>query len=130
MISVKGAPLSWSTTHEVRLVTTNRELNMAWHQRSPVIRDMRGAFQYLAIQHGNVAPRFKVPVVVTWQPEYRPGPTPDTDGAYLATKAALDGLVEARVLPNDTREWVRRIIHEAPLTTERDALTVTLTAVT
>lgn len=51
---------------------------------------------------------------------------PDTGSAYLAVKAALDGIVAAGVLADDDPDHVHDIVMRPPMVTGRDALVITL----
>lgn len=119
--------MRWIGTHLIRTPTNNQEIRKHWSERAT--SGLRHDFWALANEHGNKAPRFKTPVIITVFHEYTMGGNkklPDTDAAYFAAKAALDGLVDARVIPNDTGEWVLSITHEAPRVSDRDALTLLL----
>jgi hypothetical protein len=53
-------------------------------------------------------------------------PLPDTGANYTAVKAAIDGLVDAGLLPDDTPEHVRSITMLAPVQGKHDRMTITL----
>lgn len=52
-----------------------------------------------------------VRLTVAW---FEPNRKRDIDNVAAGVKFILDGIVNAGKLPNDTREWVRQIMHEFP----------------
>jgi hypothetical protein len=48
----------------------------------------------------------------------------DTGGCFPAVKAAIDGLVDAGLLPNDGPAVVKRLTFNAPVIGFRDALVI------
>lgn len=58
-------------------------------------------------------PKIKNPVSVSiaW---VEPNSKRDLDNIAAGTKFIFDGLVECEVLPNDTRQWIRSIVHHFP----------------
>jgi hypothetical protein len=59
---------------------------------------------------------------ITVLPEVRNRVMPDTGACIGAAKAAIDGLVDAGVLPDDGPKYVRRLTFLAPVVTGTDAL--------
>lgn len=55
---------------------------------------------------------------------------PDVGAPILAVKAAIDGLVDARVLPDDGPKYVQRLTFEAPQIVGYHGLRLTLTTIT
>lgn len=51
---------------------------------------------------------------------------PDVGGCYPAAKAAIDGLVDAGVIPNDTDEYVHQLTFVPAIVTGYDALRLEL----
>lgn len=120
--------LRWEGTHLISAPTNNRTLRKHWAERSGVTHDIRKAFWALAVEHGNRAPRFSVPVKITAQPTFNRGAValPDTDGSALAVKAAIDGLVDARVIVDDGPDQVAAVVLLAPRRGDHDGLTITV----
>jgi Holliday junction resolvase RusA-like endonuclease len=58
-------------------------------------------------------PEFRRPVVVRIR-FIEPDRRRDVDNIQSGTKFIMDALVMARVLPNDTREWLKGISHTFP----------------
>lgn len=61
-------------------------------------------------------------IEVTVLPEVRNRTMPDTGACIGAAKAAIDGLVDAGVIPEDGPKYVRRLTFLAPVVTGVDAL--------
>lgn len=55
-----------------------------------------------------------------------PRKRPDHIGPALAVKGAVDGIVDAGVIPDDDCRYVRRLVFNAPVKSDRDALVITL----
>jgi hypothetical protein len=90
----------------------NRFLRAAWG------KEWRAEF---ARQAANLAPLTSIEVTVL--PELRNRSSqPDTGACIGAAKAAIDGLVDAGVLPDDGPKYVRRLTFLAPVVTGTDAL--------
>lgn len=53
-------------------------------------------------------------------------PLQDTAACVPAVKAAIDGIVDARVLPNDTGDHLCRIVFHAPVKAAKDKITLRL----
>lgn len=51
-------------------------------------------------------------------------PLQDTAACVPAVKAAIDGIVDAKVLPNDTGVHLRRIVFHAPVKAAKDKITI------
>jgi hypothetical protein len=93
-------------------------------RRAELVREWRQAFHWLAVEAGR--PTFTAVEVVA-RPELRNrSGMPDTGACIGAVKAAIDGLVDAGVLPGDGPSIVRRLTFEAPVVTGVDALVVTV----
>lgn len=71
-------------------------------------------------------PRLELVEVRSWPVYVTRASWPDVAGWMPATKAVIDGLVDAGVLPNDTPAVVRRIIFDAPRVGGRCELVVVL----
>lgn len=78
-------------------------------------------------QANNIKRRRKLPtfshVAITVLIEFK-NKAQDPVNGYPSIKAAIDGLVTARLFPDDTGEHIDRIIFEAPQTTGRDLVTL------
>lgn len=97
-------PGSWfSVIHYARPFSLNEELR--WHpmKRHEQVKEWRAAFRWLALDATNPLPRFARPVEIEIIPH---GVKFDIDGIAGCGKAALDGLVDARIIPGDDRRYV------------------------
>lgn len=93
----------WQLDYETPLLSINRERTMHWAPRAAYIAQVRGDFKLLALAE-------KIPHLarcrIVAQPWQKRGPLADHGNHYPTIKAALDGLVDARVVPNDTPDLV------------------------
>ncbi len=93
-------------TYEKRPLTTNAERSGNRWGRAEHTREWRDAFAW-------IARREKIPrmrwINVTVQPFQKRGRLQDTAACNPSVKAAIDGLVDAGVIPDDTGEYVRMI---------------------
>lgn len=113
-----------------RWATVNKAIRQHWAVRSAETSELREWAWGEARRSGAVLPRLQV-VDVLVRHEYGPGPLPDTDAPSLAVKALLDGLVDARVIPDDSGAHVRSITYLAATRSAQghNALTLLLTEV-
>lgn len=97
-----------------------------WSKIHPLKKEWRRAFSLLAkqakIPHFNQI-RVEVRHVSAAKNEAH---IPDTGNCYGAVKAAIDGLVDAKVIDKDTRKYVTFIGFHAPERGSRDALSITV----
>lgn len=89
-----------------KILTTNAERAGNRWARAGFVSDWRKAFAEAAREEG-VPPMQWINVTV--QPFQKRGPLQDTAACNPAAKAAIDGLVDAGVVPDDTGEYVRQI---------------------
>lgn len=98
-----------------------------WAQTRERTREWRKAFWALGLQRGV---RFPGPVTIEVEVSMR-HPVADTGACVGAVKAAIDGLVDARVLAGDTGDIVRSITFHAPNKVGKDIPErMTLTVIT
>lgn len=109
-------------TYQKRPLTTNAERAGNRWGRASHVKEWREAFAWLARrQH---VPRMAW-INVTAQPVQKRGRLQDTAACNPSVKAAIDGLVDAHVVPDDTGDFVREI-RFLPCTRGEDALTLIL----
>lgn len=108
----------WSVTHWDKPWTLNDERARAWQRRHIDTREWREAFGMLA--RAEKMPQLRVVRVVAL-PLCRIANV-DAGNHYPAVKAAIDGLVDAGVLPNDGPQHVVAITMLAPKKIGRDGL--------
>lgn len=89
-----------------RPVTTNAERAGNRWKRAEDTKQWRQAFAWLARKEHVPAMRW---VNITAQPSQRRGRLQDTAACNPSVKAAIDGLVDAGVVPDDSGEYVRQI---------------------
>ena len=116
---------SWTLTYLARPWSLNvGRAGNRW-KRAEMIREWREAFRILAIVE-EIPPL--TTLVVHAHPFYRTARSiPDTAACVGSVKAAIDGLVDAGVLTDDTPDIVRTVTFHAPVVDRErhsDALTL------
>ena len=99
--------MEWELTFEgVRPWTVNAERKMHYHQRAKKVKTFREAFEELAREAD-------VPQLVSMCIEATPilsdNRLQDTAACNGAVKAAVDGIVDYGVVPDDSNEWLKWI---------------------
>ena len=113
-------------THYARPWTINAERSgrhAHWSVTGRMTREWREAFGLLAmgqLRHKMKAADITVEIVMA------KGPLPDCGANYTAIKAAIDGIVDAGLLPGDGPEHVRSITMHAPVKGKQDRMTIRL----
>lgn len=104
-------------TYRARPWTLNRERRGSEHWSATRLRtaEWRKAFWALGIQQRRRFARAEITVEVMMR-----APVADTGACFPAVKAAIDGLVDAGVLPGDTGEFVPSIRFLAPVRVGKD----------
>lgn len=110
-------PRSWDLVHHDRPLPMNAYRTLHFQKRAAYDREWRHTFGWLARQAR--IPRLPA-VVVTVGQECRRPPLPDIGATYPTAKAAIDGLVDAGVLVDDSPQFVRAITFVAPTRGTRD----------
>ena len=91
--------------------TTNAERAGNRWERAKLTKEWRTGFQLLAKSE-------KIPpmawITVTVEPHQKGGRLQDVGACNPAVKAAIDGLVDAGVLPDDSPEFVRSLVFLPP----------------
>jgi len=101
-------------------MTTNAERKGNRWGRAEHVKEWRAAFAWLARKHE--VPRMAWISVVA-QPAQKRGRLQDTAACNPSVKAAIDGLVDAGIVPDDTGHYVREITF-LPCVRGDDALTL------
>lgn len=101
-------------------LNVERQGGSGYYKRAKWVKEWRAAFAALALEAR--IPQLAA-ITVTVQPELknRSG-VPDTGACIGAAKAAIDGLVDAGVIPEDGPAFVHRLTFERPVVTGVDAL--------
>lgn len=105
-----------------RPFTTNAERKLTKYQRAAMVRVQRGNWAVLAMSH-------KVPmldlIAVVCLPLHKDKRAPQDPGACAPElKAAVDGLRDAGVIPEDTSRHVGAITYLPPLICGEDGMTL------
>lgn len=124
-------PRTVTLVHRARPWTVNAErggrlagAGNQYQRRAAEVRVWREAFWGLALEAK--APRLQR-VTITAKARLRGDKAPDIDSCTMALKAAVDGLVDARVIPDDSHghiAWLR--IDEPEINAERDEFVLTI----
>lgn len=115
-------PLRFTLEYPSRPWTTNAERRGNRYQRAALVKEWREAFFWLTKQ-ANV-PRLDA-ITITAEPWQAKGILADTAACNPAVKAAIDGIVDAGVVPDDTSAHVHRITF-LPTRKGKDALVITI----
>lgn len=117
---------SYTFIHEDRPWTLNAERGMHWARHGALTAEWRQAFWAIALE--NKRPRMqRVDIEVTQTTKTKR--MPDPVACFGAFKAALDGLVDAGVISNDTGKFVRSVCFAPIRVTGKDSLEIKLTEV-
>lgn len=98
--------MSWSLVYAKRPWTTNSERRWNRYRRAEEVKEWRGAFQLLA-RNAQIPALTKIAVHAT--PIMPDRNFQDTAACNPAVKAAIDGIVDAGVIPDDTPEFLEYI---------------------
>jgi len=88
--------------------TINAERNMHHHARAHKVAPFRQAAKLLCLNKMRMHDfgPYTTPVTVTFRPVQKPGVIADTANHLPPCKAVLDGIVDAKLLKDDTAEFV------------------------
>ena len=116
---------TYALVHFARPWAANAQRSMHWREQAHRVAEWRRAFWALA-KARHVPPMRRIAVTV--QPEYRgQANRPDTAACYGPAKAAIDGLVDAKVVADDDGDHVVSITFLPPVMgAARDALRLTI----
>jgi Holliday junction resolvase RusA-like endonuclease len=119
---------SWALTHYARPWSINVERRWHPHKRAAYVKEWRQAFYHLAHTYKLPTPVPR-PVSIAVCVALKGKRTMDAGNYFPCVKAAVDGLVDAGVLPDDTPTWVKSYTLHSPvnrLPTDMLTLIVTL----
>jgi crossover junction endodeoxyribonuclease RusA len=113
----------WRLEYEARPFTMNQVFGrLNRHDRNALVQEWREAFALLAME-AKVPPLAAIRVFAF--PVLRDRRIQDVGACYPAVKSAVDGLVDAGVIPDDDPRYVTMIAMGQPLQEQpRDALRV------
>lgn len=112
--------MTFILTYPSKPLTTNAERKGNRWGRAEHVKQWREAFAWLAKKHK--VPRMRYMNVIV-QPAQKRGRLQDTAACNPSVKAAIDGLVDAGVVPDDTGAFVREITF-LPCVRGEDSLTI------
>lgn len=116
-------PRSWTLEWEQRPVPMNKYRTLHYRARAAYDREWRTIFARLA-QAQRIPHLAAVNVTVVQTCAHHS--LPDVGAAYPTAKAAIDGLVDAGVLTDDTPEIVRFLGFAAPERSDKDRLVLVI----
>lgn len=118
-------PDEWTLWDPNRPWTANTERR--WHhmERARHVKECRARFYWYA-KAARIPILDKITVTATPHSKDRRW-RPDVAACYPAVKAAIDGLVDAGVIPDDTDQYLTAITFTPVMVTGRDGLQLTIT---
>lgn len=108
-------------TYEAKPVTLNKWRTLHYMQCSKIRKEWREAFHYLYLANPQVFRGEQVDIIVEHEVK---GRWQDPVSCAECYKAALDGLVDGKMIVDDSPEYVRSVTFMMPVKTGRDALTL------
>jgi len=114
----------YTVTYEARPWTTNAERRLNRWKRAELVKEWRTAFHLLA--RAQRIPTQTQPIIITATVEQKGGVLQDVAACNPAVKAAIDGLVDAKIIPDDNSQWLPAIHFTSPQRSTRNALTLTI----
>ena len=103
--------MTWTLTIPGELWTVNAERNRHWAWRSTRAKQWRSDTCWLAkAAHVPALTRARIDVQV----EQAKGRLADVEAHSPAVKAAIDGIIDAGVLPDDSGEYLASVVFHAP----------------
>jgi len=119
--------MEWIITDRERPWTANAERRMHYHERARRVREARTRWAWLTM--AEKVPRLEV-ISITAQPLARSRRwRADVAACYPTVKAAIDGLVDARVIEDDDDRHVVALRFLPVVIGEGDGLRITVTDV-
>jgi len=92
--------------------TTNAERKGNRWERAELVKVWRSAFQILA-KSERIPPMTWMSVTV--EPHQKGGRLQDVGACHPSVKAAIDGIVDAGILPDDSSQYLRSLIYLPPV---------------
>ena len=92
--------------------TTNAERKGNRWERAELVKVWRSAFQILA-KSERIPPMIWMSVTV--EPHQKGGRLQDVGACHPSVKAAIDGIVDAGILPDDSSQYLRSLIYLPPV---------------
>lgn len=118
------SPQTYSLTYKARPFTQNALRNMHHHEQARHVVEWRQAFGWLCkLQR---VPHLEA-IHVTVVHHRKDKRSVDIGACMPAAKAAIDSLIDAKVIDDDTPQYVRSITFVAPIVSGFDGLELQLT---
>ena len=121
-------PRVWLVTHYAQPWSVNDQVRWHWATRHAHVKAWRQAFALLARSNG--LPRLQCARVSVHVVVAGPSRLPDAGNCFYAAKAAIDGLVDAGVLPGDSPRFMRSLSFDAPIRGTTHSLTIAISEAT
>jgi hypothetical protein len=113
---------SYTVTYDQKPWTTNAERAGNRWERATLVKQWRTAFFYLAKQH-KIPPLLDVDIIAV--PHQKNGRLQDVGACNPAVKSAIDGLVDAHVMQDDSPKYLKSVTFLQPVRAE-NSLTLTI----
>lgn len=110
----------WVLEDNVRPWTMNAERRWHYHKRASTVKDCRERFAWLAL--GQKVPRLDYVSIDVVPFTKTRSSIADPAACYPAAKAAIDGLVDANVIEDDSGVYIKKISFWSPQISNREAL--------
>ena len=120
VIAPTRLPRRWTLEDYERPWTANAERTWHFQKRARVVREARERFVWLA-RSERIPPLQRISVAAVPLVKNRRS-MPDVGACFPAVKAAVDGLVDAGVIPDDSPQHVHSISFYAPLVGDLEGL--------
>lgn len=118
-------PPRWWLEDDERPWTMNSERSWHWSKRAMRTKSTREKFFYLAKMEG--VPRLEF-VSIDIVPLYKGGgPKADTGSHFPSAKAAIDGIVDAGVIIDDSGRYIQKITFWSPVDHSHDGMRLVIT---
>ncbi len=122
-----GRVNSWTIEDSVRPWTTNAERTWHYQKRAKIVKDARERWFFLT-KEARIPKINKIRVAVIPLSRDRRW-KPDVAACYPAVKAAIDGIVDAGVIPDDNPDHLESITFYAVNVCGRDGMRLIITRI-
>lgn len=118
---------SWTLRYDARPTLLNQERAGGKWSSVAATREWREAFHLLALEAK--VPKLQQATVEVRHTKAGKGKVPDVCACVPSVKAAVDGMVDAGVLPDDTPKHLLAVTFHAPVRGETDSLELVVSSV-
>lgn len=113
---------TWVLSYDAKPWSLNQERTKHWAWRRERVEEWKGAYYWLA-KDARIPACERIAVTVEVE---MPGVVQDVCNAYPAAKAAIDGLVAAGVIVDDSPKYLTSVTFLAPRHAKKPKLTLTV----